>query len=82
MEFERHNEGRGVVELSNQLSITKPAAQLEPVSSSGTTADKVRHSRVKSEGEGEGCSASLGEPRNSIAAVFNHFLISGMSGGC
>lgn len=42
----------------------------------------MRDSSVKSEGGGEGCSAPLDEPGNSVAAVFNNFLISGMSSGC
>lgn len=42
----------------------------------------MRDSSVKSEGGGEGCSAPLDEPGNSVAAVFNNFLISSMSGGC
>lgn len=48
MEFGRHNEGRGFMELLNQLSITTTCT-VQPVSSNGAT-DKVRDSSVKSEG--------------------------------
>lgn len=74
--------GRGLVELLNQLPITKTCCTVKAPQQQWNYRKIVRDSSVKSEGGGEGCSAPLDEPGNSVAAVFNNFLISGMSRGC